>query len=169
MSKTKPKTPFHRHLIKEGPNEYSRGGVWFKRKAENAKSLPIRKRNAPAPASCAPRISAQSFPLGRIVVRDPSLRGYVYIITHPMYEGWSKIGSTVDLNKRLSTYQTGDPLRRYEVAFHAEVDDRVALERWVRHRLSEKFPIHGEWVNCPTEVAVPLATEALGLAGALNT
>lgn len=56
-------------------------------------------------------------------------RGYVYIVTHPLFEGWVKIGSTFDLKKRLAMYQTGDPLRRYRLEHHCLVQDRKLIEK----------------------------------------
>jgi hypothetical protein len=41
--------------------------------------------------------------------------GYVYLLLHPLHDGWVKIGCTVDLPGRLSTYQTSDPLRRFRL------------------------------------------------------
>jgi predicted GIY-YIG superfamily endonuclease len=43
--------------------------------------------------------------------------GYLYIITNDAFEGWVKIGTTENLTKRLHTYQTGDPFRRYRIVY----------------------------------------------------
>lgn len=43
--------------------------------------------------------------------------GYLYIITNSSYEGYVKIGITENIDKRLSTYQTADPHRKYKIVF----------------------------------------------------
>ena len=92
--------------------------------------------------------------------RELDTRGHVYAITHPSFCGWIKIGSTVDLQKRLSSYQTGDPLRRYKMIFHIEVDHRLAVERWFRHCLNNHEQ-RGEWVSCDVDTFMKSLDEIL--------
>ena len=41
--------------------------------------------------------------------RSNSPEGWLYVLTHPNFPGWVKIGRTRDLGKRLSSYNTGTP------------------------------------------------------------
>ena len=45
--------------------------------------------------------------------------GYVYIIAHPSWPNWYKVGKTVNLDQRLATYNTGAPHSglRYQYAY----------------------------------------------------
>lgn len=91
--------------------------------------------------------------------------GFVYLLIHPIYNGWVKIGSTLDLQKRLSTYQTSDPQRRYQIHSYFAVDDRLAIEKWILYVLGKKYKISGEWVNCDISDAhadTQVAIEMLG-------
>jgi hypothetical protein len=71
--------------------------------------------------------------------------GIVYLIGNPAFPGFVKVGMTQDVNKRLSQYQTYDPLKRYRVIDYMFVVDRKAEEK----RLLEKWSVdikNGEWV-----------------------
>lgn len=77
------------------------------------------------------------------------LAGYVYALINPVFEGWVKIGSCVDLGERLAQYQTSDPLRRYAYAFSIFVDDRNEIEE-LAHSHPELAPARAgdsEWFN----------------------
>lgn len=49
---------------------------------------------------------------------------YIYIITHPKFDGWIKIGRANDIEKRLNGYQTCCPTRSYKI----EYSKKVSLE-----------------------------------------
>jgi hypothetical protein len=51
--------------------------------------------------------------------------GHVYILTHPLMDGWLKIGMTRYPSSRLRQYNTGDPENRY----HMEHTVAVAHQR----------------------------------------
>ena len=42
---------------------------------------------------------------------------YIYVLTNPAWNGWCKIGKANKPHKRLSTYNTGSPLRDYKIHF----------------------------------------------------
>jgi len=72
--------------------------------------------------------------------------GIVYIITNPAFPGHYKIGMTTDLDSRLKSYQTYDPLQRYKVEHYIFVTDR----RKVEAHLLNHFKIDaakGEWIT----------------------
>lgn len=71
--------------------------------------------------------------------------GFIYGVIHPKFPGYTKIGRTVNVNKRLSTYNTGDPKRRYQLAFAVECKDAFATEIEAHQRL-DGFRMAGtEW------------------------
>lgn len=75
-----------------------------------------------------------------------ALKGVVYGVIHPRFPGYTKIGKAVSAKRRLAQYDTGDPLRQYEMAFAIEVPDRHLAE--IRaHRLLDgyRLPGLGEW------------------------
>lgn len=102
---------------------------------------------------------------GRKVVHDPALMGYVYIASNPIHVGWVKIGSTVDLQTRLCSYQTGDPHRRFSMDFHVAVDDRLAVEQWLLRLMGRTYNRVNEWVECSISDAIEKAKEGLALIG----
>lgn len=75
-----------------------------------------------------------------------SKEGLVYVISNPAWPEHVKIGMTVDLNKRLASYQMYDPLQQYSVKNYEFVLDRRNTEKSILNR----FGIHlesGEWIK----------------------
>ena len=59
--------------------------------------------------------------------------GYLYIITNETaFPGWVKVGTTDNLSNRLSTYQTGDPLRGYNVVYSIHHPKYKEAEKMVK-------------------------------------
>lgn len=81
--------------------------------------------------------------------------GFVYVIKTPAYPEWCKVGMTVDLDKRLASYQTGSPFRDYELVASKKVEDRRAAEAELFATLEAVWPRRGEWINAPAELVVP--------------
>ena len=46
-----------------------------------------------------------------LIKRSNSSKGWLYVLSHPSFEGWIKIGKTRNLSSRLSSYNTGTPNR----------------------------------------------------------
>lgn len=42
---------------------------------------------------------------------------YIYVIIHPKFEGWIKLGRTINLANRLRSYQTNCPNREYSYVY----------------------------------------------------
>jgi hypothetical protein len=75
--------------------------------------------------------------------------GIVYVVSNPAWPSMLKIGMTIDLNTRLSQYQTYDPFR----AFKVENYDFVLNRRLVERMVIEEFKIDldkGEWISKAT-------------------
>ena len=72
--------------------------------------------------------------------------GMVYLIANPAWPDHLKIGMTIDIGDRLSSYQTYDPFKAYYVKHYEFTLDRRVSEK----KLLEDFEIHlvdGEWVK----------------------
>ncbi len=72
--------------------------------------------------------------------------GYLYIITNPAWKGYYKIGQTINLSKRLSTYQTSSPLRDYSFLTTKKVRDMNKSEKQLLEELKRFYEVKGEWV-----------------------
>lgn len=89
-------------------------------------------------------------------VRTPRTKkiGCAYIITHPLYEGWSKIGHTKNVRIRWKSYNIYDPLKRFILYFHLSSDFCDELESMALDIFrSMGFRQSGEWVSCSPELA----------------
>lgn len=73
--------------------------------------------------------------------------GYVYAIGNPAWKDWVKIGSAIDVNDRLNSYQTSSPLRDYYLIDYYFVDDRVLEES----SLHSKYERNSEWCKVSQE------------------
>ena len=73
-------------------------------------------------------------------------QGYIYVITNPAWKGYYKIGQTINLTKRLSTYQTSSPLRDYSYLSTREVKDMDKAESLLLEELKKFYEVKGEWV-----------------------
>lgn len=72
--------------------------------------------------------------------------GLIYVIGNPSFSQHYKIGMTIDLNTRLSCYQTYDPLRQYHVVQYDFVLQRKLVEKQIlNHELA--FQETGEWLE----------------------
>lgn len=80
--------------------------------------------------------------------------GFVYIVTNPVFSGWVKAGMTMDFEKRLSNYNTGDPFTNYNMIVVKWVKDRKEAEKTVHHVLKFKSEEHkGEWFKLNEHLA----------------
>ena len=90
---------------------------------------------------------------GDITFSDPSdtsivTHGFVYVIYNPVWDGWYKIGKTDDLDKRLRSYQTGDPHRAYKICYEMPFDDCHKAEKQILSVMQndDKIVKKNEWV-----------------------
>lgn len=72
--------------------------------------------------------------------------GFVYLISNPCFPDVVKIGITKDLIKRLSVYQTYDPMRRYKVDRYIFVDDASSAEKLILTKYKSNIA-SGEWLD----------------------
>jgi T5orf172 domain len=71
--------------------------------------------------------------------------GLIYLIENPAYPEHYKVGITINLDKRLSQYQTYDPYRQFKIAKYD-----FTLNRYLKEKELLKYPDiyneQGEWV-----------------------
>lgn len=72
--------------------------------------------------------------------------GMVYLITNKAFPGYAKVGITIDINSRLSTYQTYDPHRAYVVKHYIFVEDRHLAEKKILNSFGVSLE-NGEWIK----------------------
>lgn len=84
---------------------------------------------------------------------DPS--GFVYLVVHPKFPGWVKVGSTTNPERRLASYNTGDPMRSYRMLSAEPASDRRHAE-WLAHTRLRKlgYDKRGEWFDVGIPVAI---------------
>lgn len=70
--------------------------------------------------------------------------GFVYVITHPAFPEYVKIGRAFDPESRLSGYQTGCPRRDYKLHFAAYFVNCHSAERFIHDWLAD-YRAEGEW------------------------
>jgi hypothetical protein len=80
-------------------------------------------------------------------------RGFVYIISHPRFNGYIKIGRAFDPESRLRGYQTGCPERAYQLDYAVYFEDCHQVENDI-HALLSDSRAQGEWFAMPQHVAV---------------
>jgi hypothetical protein len=71
--------------------------------------------------------------------------GIVYLISNPAFSGYLKIGITSNLLKRLVSYQTYDPLRRFKIEHYKVVPNARSYEKYLLKHNSIDLA-KGEWV-----------------------
>ncbi len=72
---------------------------------------------------------------------------FVYIISHPKYDGEYKVGIAKDVNARLNSYQIGDPERSYSLQYSL----KTPLFRETEIHIHKVFPNKHEWVRAGLE------------------
>ena len=73
--------------------------------------------------------------------------GFVYAISNPAFPDYIKIGSTVDVIERLSTYQTYSPFRDYELISYFFSYNRLSDEK----NIISMFESKNEWCKVSVE------------------
>jgi hypothetical protein len=80
-------------------------------------------------------------------------RGFVYIISHPRFNGYIKIGRAFDPESRLAGYQTGCPERAYRLDYAVYFEDCHGAEQKIHAHLAGSR-VQGEWFAMAQHVAV---------------
>jgi predicted GIY-YIG superfamily endonuclease len=95
-------------------------------------------------------------------IRNSDGNGFIYLIENEMYSGWIKCGMTTNLSKRLNSYNTNDPLRRFQFVIHKEVDSRRKAEKHLMLELSNRSDlINGEWFRIEKKMAIDIFSKCI--------
>lgn len=84
------------------------------------------------------------------VRREQLPYGFVYGVWHPAdyWKGWVKVGRAGISKERMSTYQTSDPWKAFELLHKILVKDRYAGEKLVLDYFrGEGYEVRDEWVR----------------------
>ncbi len=81
--------------------------------------------------------------------RKKSNIGYIYILTNPAYPEYVKIGKSIKLGMRLSTYNTGTPFKNYKYNFVLETEKTSEIEKY----FNCNFPSINEWYKMSPDKA----------------
>jgi hypothetical protein len=85
---------------------------------------------------------------------------YVYIITHPKFEGWIKLGRTIKIKERLNAYQTCCPNREFKLEYFIKTNYPDRIERY----FSKNIKGNGfEWFLCSIDEAISIIEQQINL------
>jgi predicted GIY-YIG superfamily endonuclease len=91
-----------------------------------------------------------------------SKSGYVYVITNENFNGFCKVGVTIDIKKRLQSYQTSSPHRNFKIQHYIFHPDCYGAEERIRKLLKYfALSIKNEWYEIPIEFAIDKVNESL--------
>jgi hypothetical protein len=96
--------------------------------------------------------------------RSNSPEGWIYVLTHPSFEGWVKIGKTRNLTNRLRSYNTGAPIPEYHYVIERHFPegdvphpDALGIEQFIHQSLRAERNNEGqnrEWYEFSIDEAV---------------
>ena len=75
--------------------------------------------------------------------KEDRLKKYVYVISHPKFEGYYKVGIAKDYKTRLNNYQTSDPDRAYKMEYFYLTPHFRETEKYIHNLFDNKF----EWIK----------------------
>lgn len=70
---------------------------------------------------------------------------YIYIVTHPKFEGWIKLGRTNDPKRRLNDYQTNCPDFGYKLEYSIATEYYYNIETYFDNYIAGN---KREWYKC---------------------
>lgn len=80
--------------------------------------------------------------------------GFIYLVTNLCFPGWVKAGMTIDFELRIGTYNTSDPLSRFEYAKLSWTPNRRTAERKLLAALQNTaLETRGEWFKIQLQEA----------------
>jgi predicted GIY-YIG superfamily endonuclease len=90
--------------------------------------------------------------------------GYLYIITNQAWQGFVKVGVTLDLKKRLQQYQTSSPFRDYKLVYSIQHPKYLEAEKQIKETMKPfAKSIKNEWFEVDLHMAKPRLDEQLEL------
>lgn len=89
-----------------------------------------------------------------------AVEGYIYIIENTVANhGLIKIGTAIDPESRLNSFQTADPYRAFRLRFSSYTSNRRQLESMVHDQLAD-FHVGGEWYDVKMWHAITIIKES---------
>ena len=80
--------------------------------------------------------------------------GYLYVAYHPSFKGYAKIGSTNNLIKRASSFNTSYPDDKFEFKYYYWTSNRIPAETEAQNLAGKKYTrATGEWFKIPCSQA----------------
>ena len=74
---------------------------------------------------------------------DNVVKKYVYVLSNPAFENSYKVGIASNIKTRLSSYQTSDPNRGYEIEYKKHTHLFSQIEKYIH----KKYTYRHEWVK----------------------
>jgi hypothetical protein len=84
--------------------------------------------------------------------KEKSKIGFIYILENPLYPNYIKIGKTIHLNSRLTTYNTCSPFRDYYFSYVIETENYKLIENYFKN----KFLCKTEWYEMSKDQAIDI-------------
>lgn len=84
------------------------------------------------------------------VIKDEAQDIYIYIISNSSFPDWFKVGRTINIRKRLTDYQTGDPHRRFKVEYVRKVNNIDSIENDIYFQIKKIYSsveVKSEWIT----------------------
>jgi len=72
--------------------------------------------------------------------------GFIYVIVHPSFPGFCKVGRTSNLQARINVYNCSCPKRRFAYLYTRFFEDCVGAEAKLRTR-TIAVKLRGEWLR----------------------
>jgi len=82
---------------------------------------------------------------------------YIYVITHPKFKGWIKLGRSINIVNRLENYQTYCPDRDFKLEFSIKTEYVYIIEVY----FANNVPGNREWYKCSAEFAIKTINETI--------
>jgi hypothetical protein len=92
--------------------------------------------------------------LGEFPTARPASR-WIYVLSHPSWPGFSKIGECTNVRTRLAAYNTGCPTKSYRL----EIAEYFDNTRILIQEIYEEFATvrtHGEWFAVDPHEVIPI-------------
>lgn len=84
--------------------------------------------------------------ISRGVKGNQCREGFIYTLTNPAWANHVKIGISIDVKKRLQTYQTYSPYRDYKISSYDFVFDKRSTEKCLLKNFGLSIEA-GEWIK----------------------
>jgi len=90
---------------------------------------------------------------------EPRSQRFVYVMSHPNYPNDYKVGVAANVDKRIASYQTGDPKRQYKLEHSRRFENANEVEDYIHEKFGAKPLVEGkerlgEWVTADLQAII---------------